>query len=190
MDKITVDAFRRMYIPVGWRQINIGNDKNAEKIPIEVQRYYGSEKTDLSEYAMYLKTVSEGGRDDILLSPEIGENTLSAVWTLRPPQTSFCGPLFLQLRFEGEDFKWETSISQIEILPSADARPVVPVSPSAYEGWLSDMQSVADSVLDLTVSAESLPSGTEASVEKTVSSDVYNLHSKFRRANRAKRAQV
>ncbi len=168
-----------MYIPVGWRQINIGNDKNAEKIPIEVPRYYGSEKTDLSEYAMYLKTVSEGGRDDILLSPEIGENTLSAVWTLRPPQTSFCGPLFLQLRFEGEDFKWETSISQIEILPSADARPVVPVSPSAYEGWLSDMQSVADSVLDLTVSAESLPSGAEASVEKTVSSDVYNLHFKI-----------
>lgn len=168
-----------MYIPVGWRQINIGNDKNAEKIPIEVPRYYGSEKTDLSEYAMYLKTVSEGGRDDILLSPEIGENTLSAVWTLRPPQTSFCGPLFLQLRFEGEDFKWETSISQIEILPSADARPVVPVSPSAYEGWLSDMQSVADSVLDLTVSAESLPSGADASVEKTVSSDVYNLHFKI-----------
>lgn len=172
-----------MYIPVGWRQINIGNDSNAEKIAIEVPRYYGSERIDLSQYTMYLKTVSAGGRDDILLSPEVDENTLSAVWTLCPPQTSFCGPLILQIRFEGENFKWETAASRIEILPSADAPPAVPAAPSAYEEWLHNLQSVADSVLDLTVSAESLPGGADASVEKTVSSDVFNLHFKIPRGN-------
>ncbi len=165
-----------MYIPVGWRQICIGNDSNAEPITIEVPRYYGKNRTDLSQYAMYLKTVSEGGRDDILLTPESGEETLTAVWTPSPPQTSYAGPLFLQLRFEGENFKWETPISQIEILPSADALPAVPATPSAYEGWLQNVQTAANSVLDMTVSAESLPSGSSASVEKTLGEGVFNLN--------------
>ena len=165
-----------MYIPAGWRQICIGNDSNAEPITIEVPRYYGKNRTDLSQYAMYLKTVSEGGRDDILLTPEAGEETLTAVWTPCPPQTSYAGPLFLQLRFEGENFKWETPISRIEILPSADALPAVPATPSAYEGWLQNVQTAANSVLDMTVSAESLQSGSSATVEKTVSDGVFNLN--------------
>ena len=165
-----------MYIPVGWRQICIENDSNAESVAIEVPRYYGKDKTDLSQYAMYLKTVSEGGRDDILLTPETEEETLVAVWTPCPPQTSYPGPLYLQLRFEGENFKWETPISQIEILPSADAQPAVPATPSAYEGWLQNVQAAADSILDMTVSAETLPAGSSATVEKTVSEGVFNLN--------------
>jgi hypothetical protein len=176
MEKITVDAFRRMLIPAGWRQINVGNDSCAESAEIEVPRYYGAEKTDLSVYPMYLKTVSALGRDDILLEPQVYDDKITAVWTLRPPQTSCSGPLFLQLRFEGNDFKWETPISQIEILPSADAQPVVPATPSAYEEWLRNVQAAADSILDLTVSAQSVSCGTPASVEKTEDGEVCNLH--------------
>lgn len=176
MEKITVDAFRRMYIPIGWRQINIQDDFGAESVIIEVPRYYGSENIDLSKYPMYLKTVSSGGRDDILLSPKVTEDTVYAVWTLCPPQTSYSGDLYLQLRFEGDDLKWETPPAKIEIITSLNAEPVVPTSPSAYDGWLDEMQSIADSVLSLTVSAETAEPDEEVSVEKTLNDDIFNLH--------------
>ena len=179
MEKITVDAFRRMYIPIGWRQINIQDDFDAESVVIEVPRYYGSDNIDLSKYPMYLKTVSSGGRDDILLSSEVTEDTVSAVWTLCPPQTSYSGDLYLQLRFEGDDLKWETPPAKIEIITSLNAEPVVPTSPSAYDGWLDEMQSIADSVLSLTVSAETAEPDEEVSVEKTLNDDIFNLHFKI-----------
>lgn len=179
MEKITVDAFRRMYIPIGWRQINIMNDECAESIEIEVPRYYGKDRTDLSVYSMYLKTISSGGRDDILLSPVVYDDTISAVWTLKPPQTSYEGVLCLQLRFEGSDFKWETPVAQIEILSSPDDSAVAPTSPSAYDGWLDEIQAIADSVLNMTVSAETADLGYGASVEKSVENGVVNLHFKL-----------
>jgi len=147
-----------------WRKINVQNDKNAEKVKICCPRYYNG--TDLSQYSMYLKTISQGGRDDILLTQTVSADTISAQWTLCPPQTSYNGTLVIQLYFSGTNFKWETKPAEIEIIRSEDASTVVPATPSAYTQWLSAIQEIADdaetakeAIEDMTATA-SVDSGT------------------------------
>lgn len=141
---------RKINIPAVLQNIAVQNDENSETVTIQMPRFFDGH--DLSEHIIILKTVSSGGRDDIVFSDvAVGDSELTFQWTLRPPQTSYNGTLTLQLRVEGKDFKWETDTATVNILRSIDAQPVIPSTPSILDGFAARLETAeqnAQSALD------------------------------------------
>ncbi|MBC8570611.1 hypothetical protein [Zongyangia hominis] len=138
---ITV-AERRLQIPSAYRRIAAQNDQNSQQVPLRLPRYFSGR--DLSEYDIFLKTVSSGGRDDVALIPtRVDATQIECLWTLGPPQTSYAGSLSLQLRITGEGFRWESEAASVEIIPSLDGEPAVPGTPSYLDGMLEKTQQAA-----------------------------------------------
>lgn len=139
---ITVSE-RQIIIPSELQSISVQNDQNSETVAIVVPRYFDGH--DLDQYTAILKTISSGGRDDIpLLKTDTGASELRFSWTLKQPQTSFPGTLRLQIRFVGDEFKWETHSASVNIVQSLDGSPIIPTSPSILDGFADEMAAYVD----------------------------------------------
>lgn len=155
-DPITVSE-RQIIVPDELRSIAVQNDENSETVRIVIPRYFDGH--DLDQYTAILKTVSSGGRDDITLTKEYTDGSeITFSWTLAPPQTSYSGELQLQIRFVGEDFKWETDKAKVTIIESIDADPAIPLTPSIVESFVEQVAGYAsqasDSALEARTNAE------------------------------------
>lgn len=141
---ITVSE-RKINIPKELQNIAVQNDQNSEKVKILLPRYFDGH--DLSSKRIYLKTVSAGGRDDILLSNKSAASDMVELhWILKPPQTSYQGKLQLQIYVESEEFKWETDSTSVNIITSLDADPVIPLTPSIVDDFIRELAAIADGV--------------------------------------------
>ncbi len=142
-EPITVSE-RTIVVPTELQNIAVQNDENSETVKIVIPRYFDGH--DLDQYTAVLKTVSSGGRDDLNLD-KIGadDSELTFEWTLAPPQTSYAGKLEIQIRFVGEDFKWETDSAIVNIITSLDDDPIVPTTPSIIESLIQQVSSYANS---------------------------------------------
>lgn len=132
---------RKFFIPSELKNIAVQNDENSEAVQIIMPRYFDGH--DLSQYTICLKSVSQGGRGDVVFAEnekDILEKEIHLRWTLKPPQTSYAGTLQLQLLVTGPDFKWETDVGEVNILESLDADPVIPMTPSFIDDFLKQLQ--------------------------------------------------
>lgn len=142
-EPITVSE-RTIVIPTELQNIAVQNDENSETVKIVIPRYFDGH--DLDQYTAVLKTVSSGGRDDLnLVKIGTDDSELTFEWTLAPPQTSYAGKLEIQIRFVGEDFKWETDSAIVNIITSLDDDPIVPTTPSIIESLIQQVSSYANS---------------------------------------------
>lgn len=139
---ITVSE-RQINIPPELQSISVQNDENSETVAIIIPRYFDGH--DLGQYTVLMKTISSGGRDDIpLLKTQTTDSELHFSWTLKPPQTSYPGALRLQIRFVGDEFKWETHSASVNIVASLDGNPIIPTSPSILDGFADEMAAYVD----------------------------------------------
>lgn len=142
-DPITVSE-RTIVVPAELQNIAVQNDENSETVNIVIPRYFDGH--DLDEYTAILKTVSSGGRDDLNLTKLYSDDSdITFEWKLAPPQTSYSGELQLQIRFVGEDFKWETDSTSVNIITSIDDDPIVPTTPSIIESLIAQVSTYANS---------------------------------------------
>ena len=141
---------RTIQIPSELQTIAVANDIDSEAVKIIVPRYYDG--VDLSQYDFILHTEMAGnGTDDILFNntleqmKDIKETTVELTWVLRPPQTSYAGTLSIQLLVTGgEDFKWHSLIATLTVAEHLSGEPIIPVAPSIYEAWLTEIQGLRD----------------------------------------------
>ncbi len=132
---------RKFFIPKELQNIAVQNDENSEAVKIILPRYFDGH--DLSRHTIAVKTVSSGGRSDVVFAThekEILDNEIHLRWTLKPPETSYAGTLQLQLFVTGQGFKWETDVGEVTILKSLDAEPVIPMTPNFVEEFLKNLQ--------------------------------------------------
>ena len=129
---------RKINIPASLQNIAVQNDQNSKMVTLQMPRYFDGH--DLSQHSIYLKTVSDGGRDDVLFNNvTVGDTSLTFEWTLKPPQTSYNGKLNLQLYVMGTDFKWETEPASVNIIRSIDADPVIPMTPPIMDSFIQQL---------------------------------------------------
>ena len=136
---------RTISIPAELQNIAVQNDKNSEDVTILLPRYFDG--FDLAQHDIYLRTLNEGGRDDILFTDaekSVVSNEIHLTWTLKPPQTSYSGKLTIQLVVIGKDFQWSSNSAVVNIIRLIDGEPVIPVQPSLYEKWLEELSILAD----------------------------------------------
>lgn len=140
-------AERSVMIPAELQNIAVQNDQNSEEVSIVLPRYFDG--FDLSRHDIYLRTLNEGGRDDILFTSAnktIVSNEIHLRWMLKPPQTSYSGKLTIQLMIKGQDFQWSSNSAVINIIKLIDGEPVVPVTPSVYETWMEEISALSADV--------------------------------------------
>lgn len=140
-------AERSVIIPAELQNIAVQNDQNSEEVSIVLPRYFDG--FDLSRHDIYLRTLNEGGRDDILFTSAnktIVSNEIHLRWMLKPPQTSYSGKLTIQLMIKGQDFQWSSNSAVINIIKLIDGEPVVPVTPSVYETWMEEISALSADV--------------------------------------------
>ena len=135
---LTIDG-RAWNIPSELQVIATQNDENSEVVKIDIPRYFDG--IDRATFEIYLRTISdEGGLDEVIFTPnelEVTADTIVATWSLKPPQTSFSGPLRLHIVIRnGEDYQWSSYYGTVTIKELKDAEPVFPVTPSTYDYWL------------------------------------------------------
>lgn len=136
---------RKLIIPAKYQNIAVQGDENSQSVTVLLPRYYDGR--DLSVYTVLLKTVSSGGRDDLLfIDRTVNDDTLTMEWVLKPPQTSFAGRLQLQLCVEGKGFRWQSETASIQILTSLGGEPIIPTVPSFIEETLSAIAAYAAEV--------------------------------------------
>lgn len=131
---------RTIMIPAELQTIAVQNDENSEEVTIVLPRYFDG--FDLAEHSIYLRTVNDGGRDDILFTENnksVVANEIHLNWMLKPPQTSYNGRLSIQLVVKGEDFQWASASASITIIPLIDGDPVIPNAPSMYDQWIEEL---------------------------------------------------
>lgn len=134
-------AERKINIPANLQNIAVQNDQNSKMVTLQMPCYFDGH--DLSQHSIYLKTVSDGGRDDVLFSNvTVGNTSLTFEWTLKPPQTSYNGKLNLQLYVIGTDFKWETEPASVNIIRSIDADPVIPMTPPIMDSFIQQLNAI------------------------------------------------
>lgn len=134
-------AERKINIPANLQNIAVQNDQNSKMVTLQMPRYFDG--NDLSKHSIYLKTVSDGGRDDVLFNNvSVGDTSLIFEWTLKPPQTSYNGKLNLQLYVMGTDFKWETEPASVNIIRSIDADPVIPMTPPIMDSFIQQLNAI------------------------------------------------
>lgn len=123
---ITVSE-RTINIPSKLQNPAVQNDKRSEQIKIVLPRFFDGH--DLSAHAIYLRTQSSGGIDDIFFENNakiVSANEITLLWTLEPPQTSFPGKLNIQLMVVGTDFQWSSASASVNILKLLEGSPVIP----------------------------------------------------------------
>lgn len=133
---------RDIIIPKSEKTIGIQNDTNSKQIKLIVPRYF--EDKDLSKHTFLLKTVSRGGRSDILFSEEnkiVQESEVILNWNIQAPVTSFYGIVKIQLVVFSKEFKWQTNISEVNVLKTLDANPVIPSQEDYVEELILQFES-------------------------------------------------
>lgn len=159
-EPITVSE-RTIVVPAELQNIAVQNDENSETVTIVVPRYFDGH--DLDGYSAVLKTVSSGGRDDVaLMKVFTGDSEINFEWTLKPPQTSYAGKLEIQIRFVGDEFKWETEPATVNIIKSIDDDPIVPTTPSIIESLIQQVSGYAN---DASASASAAEQMAQQAIE-------------------------
>ena len=119
-DEILIEQ-RKLNTPKDLRNIAVQQDNNSEVIYFIVPRYIN--ENDLSNNSFLLKTLSRGGRNDVLFSSkdiEVLKDTIKIKWVIDEFSTSYCGELQIQLTVFNENFKWQTEIAKVNILKTID----------------------------------------------------------------------
>ena len=141
---------RTINVPGVLQQIAVQLDARSETVYIDIPRFFDDH--DLAQYAVYLNTISSGGSDIVpFLNPQVTDSLITCEWVLKPPQTSYSGALQMQLFIigetpGGEDFRWATAQSSVNIIPFGQAQPVVPTTPTIMDEFLREISDIAQQV--------------------------------------------
>lgn len=143
IDVITVSN-NKMIIPTNIQALAVQNDNESRKIIIAIPKFFQGE--DLSKYGFKLHALTSDGSVWVVLNPIDVDGELRSEWVVERPLTSFSGKVSLQLEIGDEateTFFKQTEIASVNILPSLDSEPIVPVAPSEFLQYLSQMEALS-----------------------------------------------
>ncbi|MEG0894625.1 MAG: hypothetical protein RSE93_02840 [Oscillospiraceae bacterium] len=124
---------KELIIPPQMHGVIVQGDNNCLTVKIKAPRYMGEQ--DLSLTNAYLKTISCGGRDDVLLEQIVTANEVTLLWKVAAPQTLYSGEMVIQLYFLGEGgYKWQSKLAKLNIPNAIGNDLVIPVNPSVLVG--------------------------------------------------------